>query len=113
MRSGFSHSLPFFGRRVAPAIAVTFVAHVLALHAADVQPFRTDAMGTPSANAPVVKPWRVITVDPLYGGNWVVAGDIDGNGEVEIVSAQNFNEGDNHFTGRCPATRWERAVALG
>lgn len=60
--------------------------------------FVVDARGTPSTSAPVVKPWRTITVDADYGGHWVVAGDLDDDGEIEIVSARNFNKGDDHFT---------------
>ncbi len=105
-----SHRFRFFGWCVVFAIGVTFHAPTRTLHAADLQQFHTDARGTPTGNAPVVDPWRVITVDPEYGGHWVVAGDVDGNGEVEIVSAQNFNEGDNHFTSAVVAQRLDGSV---
>jgi hypothetical protein len=61
-------------------------------------PFETDARGAPPADAPVVAPWRTLTLDAEYGGEWVVAGDVDGDGEIEIVSARNFNKDDDHFT---------------
>jgi hypothetical protein len=83
------------------AIGASLCLYGLASYAAEPQtprPSETDARGTPSAKAPLVKPWRVITVDPQYGGQWVVAGDVDGDGQVEIVSAQNFDKSDNHFT---------------
>ena len=110
MARDFSRCLRFLRWCVAFAIGVPLHAPVQALHAADLQPFHTDVRGTPSGNAPVVKPWRVITVDPQHGGHWVVAGDIDGSGQIEIVSAQNFNEGDNHFTSAAVAQRLDGSV---
>jgi hypothetical protein len=50
----------------------------------EARPFETDARGAPSADAPVVAPWRTITLDAEYGGYWVVAGDVDGDGEIGI-----------------------------
>lgn len=61
-------------------------------------PFQTDARGVPPSTAQVVAPWRTVTVDAEYGGYWLVAGDVDGDGEIELVSAKNFNRDDNHFT---------------
>ena len=85
----------------------------LASYAAEPQtpkPFETDARGVPSGEAPVVKPWRVITVDPQYGGYWVVAGDVDGDGQVEIVAARNFNKNDSHFTSAIAVQRLDGSV---
>jgi len=62
------------------------------------RPFETDARGAPAADAPVVEPWRIVAIDAEYGGQWIVAGDVDGDGEIEIVSAQNCNQNDDHFT---------------
>jgi len=62
------------------------------------EPFKTDARGAPPADPPAVAPWRTLTLDAEYGGEWVVAGDVDGDGQIEIVSARNVNNGDNHFT---------------
>jgi len=45
-----------------------------------------------------ISPWKSIPLDPVFGGEWIVAGDVDGDGEVEIVSARNHNAGDVHFT---------------
>jgi len=45
---------------------------------------------------PVIRPWKVITLDPDYRGAWCVAGDLDGDGEVEIVTAQG-NRGEDHY----------------
>ncbi len=60
--------------------------------------FETDACGLPPADVRLVAPWKTITVDAEYGGQWVVVGEVDGDGEVEIVSAQNCNQVDDHFT---------------
>ena len=61
-------------------------------------PFQTDACGNPPSTAPVVAPWRTVTLDAEYGGYWLVAGDVDGDGEIELVSAKNYDRNDNHFT---------------
>ena len=74
------------------------------------EPFETDARGVPPQDAAVVKPWRTVTVDSEYGGNWVVVGDVDGDGNVEIVSAKNHNEGDDHFTSSVAAQRLDGSV---
>ena len=60
--------------------------------------FNTKDVGEPSDRAPVIQPWRVVQLDREYGGQWVLAGDVDADGAVEIVSAENFNEGDVHYT---------------
>jgi len=82
------------------------------LHAADEAPLRFDVtdVGEPGADAPMVQPWRVVDLEPDYGGLWVVAGDVDGDGEVEIVSAENFNRGDVHYTSAAVAQKLDGAV---
>jgi len=55
-------------------------------------------------------PWRTIALDPEYGGLWVVAGDVDGDGEVEIVSAENHNQGDVHYTSTAVAQKLDGTV---
>jgi len=47
---------------------------------------------------PLVEPWRSIQLDADYSGAWVVAGDLDGDGAVEIVSARNVDQDDVHYT---------------
>lgn len=61
-------------------------------------PFLTNAVGEPPSDAPCIQPWRKVTLDPEYSGQWVVLGEVDGDGQVEIVSARNVNKNDNHFT---------------
>ncbi len=66
--------------------------------------------GTAAAGVPEILPWRVVRLDPDYGGQWVVAGDLDGDGAVEIVSAENFNERDTHFTSAVAAQKLDGTV---
>lgn len=47
---------------------------------------------------PLVHPWRRVPLDPLDGASWIVAGDVDGDGEVEIVTARNVDVNDVHYT---------------
>ena len=54
--------------------------------------------GESAGGVPLVQPWRVVPLDPDYSGAWVLAGDLDGDGQVEIVSARNVNVGDIHYT---------------
>lgn len=68
------------------------------------------AFGADETKAPVVQPWRRITLDPEYSGAWVVAGDLDGDGAVEIVSARNVDQNDVHFTSAVVAQRLDGSV---
>jgi hypothetical protein len=60
--------------------------------------FDVRANDIPETNIPVIEPWARFTLDPHYAGAWIVAGDVDGDGEVEIVSARNVNANDIHHT---------------
>jgi hypothetical protein len=60
--------------------------------------FDTNDTGAPPADVPAVKPWKTIALDPDYGGQWVVAGDLDADGAVEFVACENHNVGDVHYT---------------
>lgn len=55
--------------------------------------FNIKNIGPDYIHASKVKPWKVIDLDPKYGGKWVVTGDIDNDGEIEIVSAKNVTCG--------------------
>ncbi|MDQ1256446.1 MAG: hypothetical protein QG656_1042 [Candidatus Hydrogenedentes bacterium] len=57
-----------------------------------------------------VAPWKTVKLDPDFGGQWVVAGDIDGDRQTEIVSAENFNEGDVHYTSSAAAQKLDGSV---
>ena len=45
------------------------------------------ALGAPGDAAPIVRPWKRVPLDPRFSGAWVVAGDLDGDGAVEIENA--------------------------
>ncbi|MCP4450175.1 MAG: hypothetical protein GY809_01835, partial [Planctomycetes bacterium] len=65
-----------------------------------VSPMRFDVtdVGKPEQMGRLLAPWKTVALDAEYGGQWVVVGDVDGDSEVEIVSAENFNRGDVHYT---------------
>ncbi len=43
----------------------------------------------PPADVPAISPKLSIPLDPAIDGQWFVTGDIDGDGEVEIITARN------------------------
>jgi len=72
----------------------------LALLAEEVKPIYFDAKDTGEAKnlGTVIAPWKIVALDTEYGGKWVVAADLDNDGQVEIISCENFNQGDVHYT---------------
>src|SRR5512137_2602920 len=68
------------------------------------------AAGTDQTSVPIVQPWRHVTLDPEYAGAWIVAGDLDGDGVVEIISARNVDRNDVHFTSAVVAQRLDSTV---
>lgn len=72
--------------------------------------FVVDATDYPPTGTPTVRPWRSITLDPEYAGQWVVLGDVDGDRKVEIVSARNLDKNDNHFTSAVVAQKLDGTV---
>jgi hypothetical protein len=40
----------------------------------------------------MIPPSKIIHLNPAYSGNWVVAGDVNGDGELEIISARNDDQ---------------------
>ena len=59
---------------------------------------------------PVIQPWKRFTLDPDYAGAWIVAGDVDGDGQVEIASARNSNLNDDHHTSSVIVYRLDGSV---
>lgn len=41
---------------------------------------------------PIIYPWKVINMNPDFGGQWLVGGDLDGDGEIEFVAARNHDQ---------------------
>lgn len=72
--------------------------------------FDTADHGEPPADVPVITPWRSVELDPECGGYWVVAGDVDGDGAPEIVSAQNFDKDDVHYTSAVACQKLDGSV---
>jgi len=68
------------------------------------------AAAGPAGEVPVVKPWRRVPLDPQYAGAWVVAGDLDGDGEADILSARNVDSRDVHYTSAAVAQRLDGTV---
>lgn len=72
--------------------------------------FDTADHGDPGERAPIVQAWKEVTLDPDHGGLWVVTGDVDGDGEVDIVSCKNVNKNDVHYTSTAVAQRLDGSV---
>ncbi|MHC4214376.1 MAG: rhamnogalacturonan lyase family protein [Planctomycetota bacterium] len=67
-------------------------------------------VGEPTGKTSLIQPWKVISLDAEYGGQWVLAGDVDGDGQVEIVSSENVNKGDVHYTSTAVAQKLDGSV---
>jgi len=72
--------------------------------------FDTEDNDASPQTAPSVSPWKSVLLDPECGGQWVVAGDVDGDGEPEIISAQNVNCDDVHYTSTVAAQKLDGSV---
>ena len=72
--------------------------------------FDLNDTGEPNDLGVRVEPSKTVHLDPDYGGQWVVAGDVDADGRAEIVSAENFNEGDVHYTSTAVAQELDGSV---
>ncbi len=62
------------------------VAALLRSATLNAEPFKRIAEKT---SGPVVMPWKSLHPDRAYHGQWLVAGDLDGDGLAEIVTARN------------------------
>lgn len=69
------------------AIAIVGSPLVYVLPAAE--PFSCD---TAKAAGPLVMPWRAFEPEPAFHGQWLVAGDLDGDGVADIVTARHENQ---------------------
>jgi len=72
--------------------------------------FDTTDPGVPHAESRQVQPWKRLPLDLQYSGAWTVAGDVDGDGQVEIVSARNVNTVDIHYTSAVVAHRLDGSI---
>ena len=72
--------------------------------------FDTEDVGEPDPNVPLIAPYKTVVLDPDYGGQWMVAADLEADGEVEIVSAENVNVGDVHYTSTAVAQKLDGSI---
>lgn len=78
--------------------------------AAEFRYFDTKDTEPPGKTVPVIAPWKVISLDAGYSGLWFAAGDLDGDGVVEIVTAKNCDHNDLHYTSAIAAQRMDGTV---
>ncbi len=72
--------------------------------------FDTNDVTADHSDVPTIAPWKAVKLDPEYAGVWSVAGDVDGDSEVEIVAAKNFDENDVHYTSSAAAHKLDGTV---
>ncbi|MGI9427121.1 MAG: hypothetical protein ACR2NM_00570 [Bythopirellula sp.] len=72
--------------------------------------YSTESADELSDDVEVVKPWKVIVQDKNYNGAWLVAGDVDGDGEADIVSCRSLMEGGSHYTASAIVHRLDGSV---
>jgi len=58
----------------------------------------------------VIAPWRIVRLDPEYGGQWVLAADLDADAGVEILSCENVNNDDVHYTSTAVAQKLDGSI---
>jgi hypothetical protein len=86
-------------------------------------PFYFDVkdVNAPADNVPVIAPWRIVQLDPEYGGQWVLAADLaadlpprlaseDAGAGVEILSCENVNNDDVHYTSTAVAQKLDGSI---
>jgi hypothetical protein len=101
---------PLLETRQALPLAVIVGLFSLTASAVDHPLFDVNDAGLPLSGIPTVKPWKIVPLDPEYGGQWVVAADLDADGEVEFVSSENHNVGDVHYTSTAVAHNLDGTV---
>jgi hypothetical protein len=72
--------------------------------------FDTTDLSMSADDVPALAPWRVVPLDFDYGGQWVVAGDLDKDGTPEVVSCENVNDNDVHYTSTAVAQSLDGTV---
>jgi outer membrane protein assembly factor BamB len=70
----------------------------------------TQDVGQPDPQVPLIQPWKIVRLDPDYGGQWILAADLNADGEVDILSSENFNKGDVHYTATAVAQNLDGSV---
>jgi hypothetical protein len=72
--------------------------------------FNVRSQACPDDQVPLIKPWKTIQLDPDYRGAWLVAGDLDDDGQAEILSARNHDQNDTHYTSSVVVHRLDGSV---
>lgn len=54
--------------------------------------FDTNDAGPSPTSVPAIEPWRTVPLDADYGGQWVTAADLHGDGKVEFVACDTDSE---------------------
>lgn len=72
--------------------------------------YDTEDTGQPDSQVPVIQPWKIVRLDPDYGGQWILAADLNADGEVDILSSENFNKDDVHYTTTAVAQNLDGSV---
>jgi hypothetical protein len=91
-------------------VAIGMAAASLAAESPVFPRFDVADVAEPAPDAAVVEPWKSVPLDPEYSGYWVVAGDLTGDGNVEVVSARNVDRDDVHYTSAVVAQRLDGSV---
>lgn len=92
------------------AFIIVFFCTVLSAQQENLVHYDIRDVGEPQGIQSMIQPWKVVSLDAEYAGQWVVAGDVDGDGQVEIVSAENVNEDDVHYTSTAVAQKLDGTV---
>jgi outer membrane protein assembly factor BamB len=72
--------------------------------------FDTQDVGRPNSTVPLIQAWKIVHLDPDYGGQWVLAADLNKDGTVDILSCENFNKDDVHYTTTAVAQDFDGSV---
>lgn len=72
--------------------------------------FNVDLTTAQTEALPLIEPAAVIAVDPRHAGAWTVAGDLDGDGVVELVQARLWESADTHAVASVSAYRVDGTV---
>lgn len=91
-------------------LVVFFFCTVLCAKQEDPVYYDVKDVGESKDTTSLIQPWKIVSLDDEYAGQWVVAGDVDGDGQVEIVSAKNVNKGDVHYTSTAVAQKLDGTV---
>jgi outer membrane protein assembly factor BamB len=83
---------------------------LLAAKEKDFTYFNTEDVGRPDTQVPLIQPWKIVHLDPDYGGQWVLATDLNADGKVDILSSENFNKHDVHYTTTAVAQNLDGSV---